>query len=193
MPLTHAVLGLLVERAGDADDLAQRLRNRFAGWEPTRTAVFDVLNQLRQESLIRVRRRGNAAVPGRRSADTYEPTVEGTRRFNAWMEDSPTYLVSGDELKARIALMQPHHVPRVHITLREQRRRCIDRMRRLIDASRAAAPAGHESWQVRRDQLTHRVEMIHLHAMMVTVEDCLDGIEPFLTASRANTRTTRDG
>jgi hypothetical protein len=69
----------------------------------------------------------------------------------------------------------------------------MDRMGTLIDASRAAAPAGLESWHVRREQLTHQVEMRHLYAMMLTVDDCLDGIEPFLTASRANSRATRDG
>jgi len=188
MPLSFAVLGLLVEQGDGADELTQRARDRIVGWEPARASVVEALTALRQQGLVRVR--GVAAGAGGRTRDRYEATVEGARAFNAWMCDSPRRLLSIEELKVRLALTQPYHRIHLHAALQEQWRLCIDQMGRSLHLPWAAEPPTRASRHLGFGHLLTRVEMIHLHAMMVTIEDCLAELEASPARSLRDVRGT---
>lgn len=132
MSAKHAVLGLVIERPGYGYQLAQRLDERFgsSGFAPS--GVYSALDQLARDDYIRSAGEKGAG-PARRAAPRtiYEATEQGVDHFEAWMLDSSPTPPLRDELHMKIALCQPHNVPRLIDVVCGQELACLGRLRDL--------------------------------------------------------------
>lgn len=139
MAVKHAVLGLLVERRAYGHELVARLDERLGpGFAVPSGTVYTALSTLEQEGDIRVLRR----VPkGKMTRVYYEPTPDGIRHFEEWMDEPTAREATRGELYLKFALITMSRVP----TLREEFQRleleCLaDISRHTLSPDLAALP-----------------------------------------------------
>ncbi len=130
MAAKDVVLGLIVERSDYGYSLVQRFEERFGYAAFAESIVYSALDSLRDEGLIEPleeRRR----VAGSRRRRRYGATHNGIERFEAWMADSTPLAPVRDELRMKLALCAPRHVPRLIDLAWAQEQQCIDRLEEL--------------------------------------------------------------
>lgn len=150
-----AVLGLVIEEPSPAHRLTAKLRQRLASAEFVDSNVYSALTRLEREGLIRVVGgpseqlpvNGNlAGKPALERAEPlrYEATVEGIRHFEEWLLASSSAPPLRDELHMKIALCQPHNLPRLIELVYGQELVCLARvqeLKRSFERLRAPDPA----------------------------------------------------
>ena len=128
--LKQAVLGSVVERPDHGYRLALRLQQRL-GWQNlTRQAVYLQLERLADDGLVsEAPAAPSAEEKGRRKL--YEATSTGIASFDAWMRAPCALDAARDELYAKIALSNRHHLPELIVLTRQLERDCLRRLRSL--------------------------------------------------------------
>lgn len=127
------VLGLIVERSDYGYSLVQRFEGRFGYAAFAESIVYSALDSLRKDLLvepIEARRTVAASRRGKR----YGATQKGLEHFEAWMADSTPPAPVRDELRMKLALCAPRHVPRLIDLARAQEQQCIDRLGELRES-----------------------------------------------------------
>lgn len=116
-----AVLGLVIEEPSPPHRLTAKLRQRLSSAEFVDSNVYSALNRLEREGLVR-------------SDETdggYEATEEGVRHFEQWLFASSSAPPLRDELHMKIALCQPHNLPRMIELVYGQEVVCLARVQEL--------------------------------------------------------------
>jgi DNA-binding PadR family transcriptional regulator len=145
MSAKYAVLGLVIERPGYGYQLAQRLEERFgaSGFAPS--GVYSALDRLARDEFVR----SAGEMPGRarRAAPRtiYEATEDGVDHFEAWMLGSSPTPPLRDELHMKIALCQPHNLPRLIDMVHGQELACLGGLRDLRQLAQGQ-PANSREW-----------------------------------------------
>ncbi len=130
MASKDVVLGLIVERSDYGYSLVQRFGERFGYAAFADTIVYSALKSLNKEGLIEPlpeRKR----VAGARRGSRYGATQNGVDRFEEWMADSAPPAPMRDELRMKLALCAPRHVPRLIDLAWAQEQQCVDRLEEL--------------------------------------------------------------
>lgn len=133
------VLALLVERAGSAYELDQRLRRRFPNSDYARDTARKSLKRLHADGLAvpadpsRSRRRSRALI--------WEATSAGVEQARKWVGDYIDKPPLREELYAKIVLCDAESVPRLLDVAREAERMCELELERLEERSRSVGPS----------------------------------------------------
>jgi DNA-binding PadR family transcriptional regulator len=166
MWVKYAVLGLVIERPGYGQDLAQRFRNRVASWELESSAIHEALEELEREGSIRSTG-ATAHAPRGVPRSVYEATGQGQARFDHWIGAPPSGPDFRDELHLRIATAQPGNLDRLIEITYEQERLCLERLQ--LHAGRASfgeVLARGGSWEAVAGLIVRDAEVMHLEATM---------------------------
>jgi DNA-binding PadR family transcriptional regulator len=127
------VLGLIVERSDYGYSLVQRFEKRFGYAAFAESIVYSALGSLKKDGLIEPLPERNR-VAGSRRGSRYGATQKGVDRFEAWMADSTPPAPMRDELRMKLALCAPRHVPRLIDLAWAQEQQCVDRLDELRQA-----------------------------------------------------------
>lgn len=97
-----AILGLVIREPDTVAGVSRRLSDQFFAARFSRSVAHNTLPRLAQQGLVRV------VEPGREPAfDRYEATVQGIKRFRAWLREAPASAPAlRDTLHAKLALAQ---------------------------------------------------------------------------------------
>jgi DNA-binding PadR family transcriptional regulator len=139
MPLTHAILALVVERRGYGYQLVRRFEERIGpGWRLSPSAVYPALDQLERGGLVT----GAARRDGTRRSPriVYAATPAGEAALDAWQAatDAPPEPVRSD-LHLRIAFARARHDDALHARLAAHERACAELLARYPPAAGATA------------------------------------------------------
>lgn len=151
-----AVLGLVIEEPSPAHRLTAKLRQRLSSAEFVDSNVYSALSRLERDGFVRpvgsdatelesapadiaavtalqAPRAGgrSASSPARPSAASYEATAAGVRHFEDWLLASSAAPPLRDELHVKIALCQPHNLPRLIELVYGQELVCLGRVQEL--------------------------------------------------------------
>jgi hypothetical protein len=164
-----AVLGLVIEEPGPPHRLTAKLRQRLASAEFVDSNVYSALARLERDGLVRaveedalaapvanlsmvaapdaVRRVPARRTPGARAdSRVFEATPAGVRHFEQWLLGSSSAPPLRDELHMKVALCQPHNLPRLIELVYGQELLCLARvqaLRRSFEQLRQPSP---ERW-----------------------------------------------
>lgn len=116
-----AVLGLVIEEPSPPHRLTAKLRQRLSSAEFVDSNVYSALNRLEREGFVR----------SDDSDGGYEATEEGVRHFERWLFASSSAPPLRDELHMKIALCQPHNLPRMIELVYGQEIVCLARVQEL--------------------------------------------------------------
>lgn len=164
-----AVLGLVIEEPGPPHRLTAKLRQRLASAEFVDSNVYSALARLERDGLVRAVepvgvRRGTgklAAVPGavpaprpvprrspgaRAEARVFEATSAGVQHFEEWLLGSSAAPPLRDELHMKVALCQPHNLPRLIELVYGQELVCLGRVQELRRAFQRMQPPTPDRW-----------------------------------------------
>jgi Transcriptional regulator PadR-like family len=162
-----AVLGLVIEEPGPAHRLTAKLRQRLSSAEFVDSNVYSALTRLEREGLVRavasdasevdgaaVLRGALAAngasarrAPGgRMDSRAFQATPAGVLHFEEWLLGSSSAPPLRDELHMKIALCQPHNLPRLIELVYGQELVCLGRVRELRRSFERVSPPVPERW-----------------------------------------------
>ncbi len=167
-----AVLGLVIEEPGPPHRLTAKLRQRLASAEFVDSNVYSALARLERDGLVRAVEPAEAdrttdrlaAVPGgvtgsrpprsavRRSpgarAETrvFEATLAGVQHFEEWLLGSSAAPPLRDELHMKVALCQPHNLPRLIELVYGQELVCLGRVQELRRSFQRMQPPTPDRW-----------------------------------------------
>ncbi len=170
-----AVLGLVIEEPGPPHRLTAKLRQRLASAEFVDSNVYSALARLERDGLVRAVESTEAdratdrltAVPGgaagshlphparpavRRSpgarAETrvFEATLAGVQHFEEWLLGSSAAPPLRDELHMKVALCQPHNLPRLIELVYGQELVCLGRVQELRSSFQRMQPPTPDRW-----------------------------------------------
>lgn len=166
-----AVLGLVIEEPGPPHRLTAKLRQRLASAEFVDSNVYSALARLEREGLVRAVERSTpvkggarlAAVPdvdddsglratvrrtpgSRSESRVFEATPAGVQRFEEWLLGSSCAPPLRDELHMKVALCQPHNLPRLIELVYGQELVCLGRVQELRRAFERMQPPSPNRW-----------------------------------------------
>lgn len=170
-----AVLGLVIEEPGPPHRLTAKLRQRLASAEFVDSNVYSALARLERDGLVRAVEPAEAdratdrltALPGgvtgshpprpprpavRRSpgarAETrvFEATLAGVQHFEEWLLGSSAAPPLRDELHMKVALCQPHNLPRLIELVYGQELVCLGRVQELRRSFERMQPPTPDRW-----------------------------------------------
>jgi hypothetical protein len=163
-----AVLGLVIEEPGPPHRLTAKLRQRLSSAEFVDSNVYSALSRLERDGLVRALDGSEApepvrlaAVPtdgaprrvaARRSASTrsdariFEATAAGVAHFEEWLLGSSSAPPLRDELHMKVALCQPHNLPRLIELVYGQELVCLGRVQELRRSFQRLAPPAPDRW-----------------------------------------------
>ncbi len=159
-----AVLGLVIEEPGPAHRLTAKLRQRLASAEFVDSNVYSALTRLERDGLVSAVASHSAGEPARGAPDAlrgiaargiamgrtravrvdqraFQATPAGVRHFEEWLLSSSPAPPLRDELHMKIALCQPHNLPRLIELVHGQELVCLGRVQELKSLLRAALPS----------------------------------------------------
>jgi DNA-binding PadR family transcriptional regulator len=114
-----AVLGLLIEEPAPPHRLTAKLRQRLASAEFVDSNVYSALTRLERDGLVRADGRA------------FEATPAGVSHFERWLLGSSGAPPLRDELHMKVALCQPHNLPRLIELVQGQELVCLSRVQEL--------------------------------------------------------------
>lgn len=150
-----AVLGLVIEEPGPAHRLTAKLRQRLSSAEFVDSNVYSALSRLERDGLVQLvesdpceaaheaasgpegprpsspARRARGAQIERSPQASYRATVAGIRHFEEWLLASSAAPPLRDELHMKMALCQPHNLPRLIELVYGQELVCLGRVQEL--------------------------------------------------------------
>jgi hypothetical protein len=139
-----AVLGLVIEEPGPAYRMTAKLRQRLASAEFVDSNVYSALTRLEREGLVQAvgesseRSRSESGAPlrdigsgARGDQREFEATPAGVRHFEKWLLSSSPAPPLRDELHMKVALCQPHNLPRLIDLVYGQELLCLARVQEL--------------------------------------------------------------
>jgi DNA-binding PadR family transcriptional regulator len=141
MAAKDVVLGLIVERSDYGYSLVQRFEGRFGYAAFAESIVYSALTSLQTGELIEPLEGRKGAAASRRGS-YYKATEKGVDRFEAWMADSTPPAPVRDDLRMKLGLCAPRHVPRLIDLAWAQEQQCIDRLEELRRSETRAALDG---------------------------------------------------
>jgi DNA-binding PadR family transcriptional regulator len=164
-----AVLGLVIEEPGPAHRLTAKLRQRLASAEFVDSNVYSALARLERDGLVRAigdegpdlsvvrtapagrtltpRRALARRGPGARAESRmFEATLDGVRHFEEWLLGSSSAPPLRDELHMKVALCQPHNLPRLVELVYGQELVCLGRVHELKQAFQRMQPPAPDRW-----------------------------------------------
>jgi hypothetical protein len=170
-----AVLGLVIEEPGPPHRLTAKLRQRLSSAEFVDSNVYSALTRLERDGLVRAVDEQAAEVPmaslaavstspatrravGRRTPGVrttpgartdprmFEATPAGVRHFEEWLLGSSSAPPLRDELHMKVALCQPHNLPRLIELVYGQELVCLGRVQELRRTFQRMQPPSPERW-----------------------------------------------
>jgi hypothetical protein len=163
-----AVLGLVIEEPGPPHRLTAKLRQRLASAEFVDSNVYSALTRLERDGLVRAveagdgtasatlvgisagsaaRRTSSRRTPGARAdSRMFEATPAGVRHFEEWLLGSSSAPPLRDELHMKVALCQPHNMPRLIELVYGQELVCLARVQELRRAFQRMQPPAPDRW-----------------------------------------------
>src|SRR3984957_11049257 len=154
-----AVLGLVIEEPGPAYRMTAKLRQRLSSAEFVDSNVYSALTRLEREGLVQAVTAGS----GDRSASSetgavrdingngrdqreFEATPAGVRHFEKWLLSSSPAPPLRDELHMKVALCQPHNLPRLIELVYGQELVCLARVQELRRSFQRLQPPAPDRW-----------------------------------------------
>ncbi len=143
MPAKDAILGLIVDRPGYGYSVKQRFDECLSVAEFSESIVYGAIDSLIKDGYIeeipssadtRHKRRG------RRNASV-RSTPKGLERFDEWMAEALPPDPIRDELRMRLAVCKPRHVPRLLELVQAHEQLCVDRIAVLKQLQAEQLPA----------------------------------------------------
>jgi hypothetical protein len=169
-----AVLGLVIEEPGPPHRLTAKLRQRLSSAEFVDSNVYSALTRLERDGLVRAieddlpaahvlgapvarltavsaaptaRRSLARRTPGSRAdSRMFEATPAGVRHFEEWLLGSSSAPPLRDELHMKVALCQPHNLPRLIELVYGQELVCLGRVQELRRSFQRLQPPSPERW-----------------------------------------------
>jgi hypothetical protein len=163
-----AVLGLVIEEPGPPHRLTAKLRQRLSSAEFVDSNVYSALTRLERDGFVRAveeDREGSvarlAAVPdgsaprrlpvrrtpgARTDSRMFEATPTGVRHFEEWLLGSSSAPPLRDELHMKVALCQPHNLPRLIELVYGQELVCLGRVQELKRSFQRMQPPSPDRW-----------------------------------------------
>ena len=163
-----AVLGLVIEEPGPPHRLTAKLRQRLASAEFVDSNVYSALTRLERDGLVRAVEAGDGAEPAtlvgisagsaprrtssrrtpgaRADSRMFEATPAGVRHFEEWLLGSSSAPPLRDELHMKVALCQPHNMPRLIELVYGQELVCLARVQELRRAFQRMQPPAPDRW-----------------------------------------------
>jgi hypothetical protein len=164
-----AVLGLVIEEPGPAHRLTAKLRQRLSSAEFVDSNVYSALTRLERDGLVRAVASDSSAEPareavvssaavalngasarrapgGRMDSRAFQATPAGVRHFEEWLLGSSSAPPLRDELHMKIALCQPHNLPRLIELVYGQELVCLGRVQELRRVFERVSPPVPERW-----------------------------------------------
>jgi DNA-binding PadR family transcriptional regulator len=136
----EAVLGLVIEQPDRGFSLERRLNQRFGSARFSYSTAYNALYRLERQGLVRV---ADGIAHGSGEA-IYEATPEGVEHFRRWVRSSTHAPVMREEIHARVALCEPHDLPRLIEILHAEELTCLAE----LDGVRERIVAEHHSADV---------------------------------------------
>ncbi|HET6448991.1 MAG TPA: PadR family transcriptional regulator [Conexibacter sp.] len=172
MSVKYAVLGLLAQRRGYGYDLVQRFEEQVGpAWQLNAGAIYVALDKLEQEGLVRPIADGGEAPRTRRRTVRgaprviYEATPEGRERFEDWMSTGSSMSPLREELHLKLALSQPHNLPRLIELTYEQEQTCLERLEQHLGSSNfEELLPSTPPWSAVANVMVRDAEIAHLQA-----------------------------
>jgi Transcriptional regulator PadR-like family len=165
-----AVLGLVIEEPGPPHRLTAKLRQRLSSAEFVDSNVYSALTRLERDGFVRAveedtsdgrstprleavstgpgqRRSIARRTPGARTdSRMFEATSAGVRHFEEWLLGSSSAPPLRDELHMKVALCQPHNLPRLIELVYGQELVCLGRVQELRRSFQRIQPPSPERW-----------------------------------------------
>jgi hypothetical protein len=164
-----AVLGLVIEEPGPPHRLTAKLRQRLSSAEFVDSNVYSALTRLERDGMVRAvddelaesppprlaavttapasRRTIARRTPGARTdSRMFEATPAGVRHFEEWLLGSSSAPPLRDELHMKVALCQPHNLPRLVELVYGQELVCLGRVQELKRAFQRMQPPSPDRW-----------------------------------------------
>jgi hypothetical protein len=169
-----AVLGLVIEEPGPPHRLTAKLRQRLSSAEFVDSNVYSALNRLERDGLVRTIDDGPAGrarsrlkavavhsgvpasgaaralarhTPGARAdSRIFEATPAGVGHFEEWLLSSSAAPPLRDELHMKVALCQPHNLPRLIELVYGQELVCLGRVQELRRTFQRIQPPAPDRW-----------------------------------------------
>lgn len=162
-----AVLGLVIEEPGPPHRLTAKLRQRLASAQFVDSNVYSALARLERDGLVRAVEPSSTVKPGARLAAVpdadcagrvrrapgsraesrvFEATPAGVRHFEEWLLGSSSAPPLRDELHMKVALCQPHNLPRLIELVYGQELVCLARVQELRRAFERMRPPSPGRW-----------------------------------------------
>jgi DNA-binding PadR family transcriptional regulator len=161
-----AVLGLVIEEPGPPHRLTAKLRQRLSSAEFVDSNVYSALTRLEREGLVRT---GEDAA--------YEATEEGVRHFEQWLFASSSAPPLRDELHMKIALCQPHNLPRMIELVYGQELVCLGRVQELKRSFEKLRPPEPHRWSGLVMVLVRDAELAFWEARLSWLQGVRDSLE----------------
>jgi DNA-binding PadR family transcriptional regulator len=140
-----AVLGLVIEEPSPAHRLTAKLRQRLSSAEFVDSNVYSALSRLERDGFVRAVGSGSAEAEGAPTA-SYKATAAGVRHFEEWLLASSAAPPLRDELHMKIALCQPHNLPRLIELVYGQELVCLGRVQELKRSFERMRPPDAHRW-----------------------------------------------
>ncbi len=164
-----AVLGLVIEDPGPPHRLTAKLRQRLASAEFVDSNVYSALARLERDGFVRAVEETHAAArppvrvgspaagvaprpalrrtPGARAETrVFEATPAGVQHFEEWLLASSAAPPLRDELHMKVALCQPHNLPRLIELVYGQELVCLGRVQELRRSFQRMQPPKPDRW-----------------------------------------------
>jgi hypothetical protein len=162
-----AVLGLVIEEPGPPHRLTAKLRQRLSSAEFVDSNVYSALTRLERDGLVRAvededveesttlvavatspaARRAARRTPGARAdSRMFEATPAGVQHFEEWLLGSSSAPPLRDELHMKVALCQPHNLPRLIELVYGQELVCLGRVQELRRSFQRMQPPSPDRW-----------------------------------------------
>ncbi len=163
-----AVLGLVIEEPGPPHRLTAKLRQRLSSAEFVDSNVYSALTRLERDGLVRAVEDGDQAsaarlrvvapapaarrpivkrTPGARTdSRMFEATPAGVQHFEEWLLGSSSAPPLRDELHMKVALCQPHNLPRLIELVYGQELVCLGRVQELRRSFQRMQPPSPDRW-----------------------------------------------
>ncbi len=161
-----AVLGLVIEEPGPPHRLTAKLRQRLSSAEFVDSNVYSALTRLEREGLVRADEDAG-----------YEATEEGVRHFEQWLFASSSAPPLRDELHMKIALCQPHNLPRMIELVHGQELVCLGRVQELKRSFEKLRPPEPHRWSGLVMVLVRDAELAFWEARLSWLQGVRDSLE----------------
>jgi hypothetical protein len=165
-----AVLGLVIEEPGPAHRLTAKLRQRLSSAQFVDSNVYSALTRLERDGLVRAVAADSATEPARGVAvlrgavaradgidarrgpgarvdsRAFQATPAGVQHFEEWLLGSSSAPPLRDELHMKLALCQPHNLPRLIELVYGQELVCLGRVQELKRSFERMSPPARGRW-----------------------------------------------